>query len=75
MCQAMRTTVYRYFTSLFVCLFFSIKPSKSMFVYLLIKNHMINPSVISGVIIIILKYRISRIVDLKVENEFIDTSS
>ena len=36
---------------------------------------MINPSVISGVILIILKYSISRIVDLKVENEFIDTSS
>ena len=36
---------------------------------------MINPSVISGVIIIILKYSISRILDLKVENEFIDTSS
>ena len=34
---------------------------------------MINPSLISGVVIV--KYRISRIVDLKVENEFIDTSS
>ena len=44
-----------------------------MFVYLL--YHMINPSVISGMILIILKYSISRILDFKVENEFIDTSS
>ena len=76
MCHRIGTTVYRYFTSLFVCLcicLLSIKlpECKCYFTYF-INYHMINPRVILGVIMMILKYSISRIVDPKVEN---DTSS
>ena len=44
----------------------------NLFVYLLVENHIINIHIISGVKIS--KFSITRIVDSKCENQFIDTS-
>ena len=71
MYRIMRTTVYKYFTSLFVCVFLSISTIKmNFFFYIFLK--IINTHIISGVKIS--KYSFPRIVDPKCESEFIDTS-
>ena len=73
MCQAVRSTVCKYFSNFFiVCLFLSILLPNESIVYLCFLYHMIYAHIFSGVKS--LNSVFPRIVDPKCENEFIDTS-